>query len=72
MSELSVLERLAIRSEKSVPSGVVDWEGENVMNSKADDAGGLPTEPLSKAELISDKWGRRGGAGHMLVQTQVH
>jgi hypothetical protein len=63
LSELSVLEHMAVISEKSVPKGVVDWEGENVVNSKATDSRNYPSEPLPKAGLESDKWGQRGGGG---------
>jgi hypothetical protein len=69
--EVLVLEALARRSAKAVPEGVVDWEGENVLNSRADNADGVSKTPLAKEKLISDKWGKRGG-GSMLAQTLTY
>ena len=71
MEDLSVLDNLAMRSEEAVSEGVVDWEGNNVMNSRADDAHGVSDIPLNKKDLISDKWGRRGG-GQMLTNMHTY
>lgn len=68
LKELSVLKNLADISEESFPKGVVDWEGENVVNSKAEEAHGLSGTAMSKKDLISKEWGKRGG-GQMLMMT---
>ena len=66
--ELNVFDRQALQDAKAVPPGTVDWEGENVRNSKAKPAEGLPTRVIPKDELVSDKW---GGGGQLLAMTMT-
>ena len=68
ISDLRVLGRTLDLAEASYPAGTVDWEGENVINSRAEDAGDLDGDPLSREEIDSDRW---GGGGQMLMLEQV-
>jgi len=67
-SELRILGRMQNLAEASYPDGTVDWEGENVINSRAEDAGDLEGDQLDREEIDSDRW---GGGGQMLMLEQV-
>lgn len=64
--ELNALGQITILAEESYPSGTVDWEGENVINSRAEEY--LDEVQLNRAEINSDRW---GGGGQMLMLEQV-
>lgn len=69
ISELRALRQITISAAESYPPGTVDWEGENVVNSRAVSALGLyGIPPLDRAEIGSDRWG--GGGGLMMEMMQ--
>ncbi|WP_282063579.1 hypothetical protein [Roseobacter litoralis] len=66
-SEMDVLLGLLKAAETSYPDGTVDWEGENVVNSKATEAELPARRQLGRDEIGSDKW---GGGGQMMEMVQ--
>lgn len=66
--ELRILERLTMRAKDSYPEGTVDWEGENVINSRATNAQGLDGAPINQGDINPDHW---GAGGQMLEQVMV-
>ncbi len=69
ISELTTLRLITISAEASYPPGTVDWEGDNVINSRVHTAQGLyGIPPLDRDEIDSDRWG--GGGGLMMEMTQ--
>ncbi|MCV2363930.1 DUF4157 domain-containing protein [Paucibacter sp. DJ1R-11] len=67
-SALDDFERMAMADARTTPEGTVDWEGENVLNSMAEESDGLPREPLGREYLRSDQWGG-GEGGQVLTMT---
>lgn len=65
IADFDTFERQARADESAVPEGMVDWEGQNVVNSQATESLGLHRAPIPHADLISDQWG--GGVGGQLL-----
>ncbi len=68
LTELRLLERLTVLAKASYPAGTVDWEGENVINSRAQSTQGLNGDPINQDDINPDQW---GGGGQMLEQVMV-
>jgi hypothetical protein len=69
--DFDTFERQAAADAAAVPNDVVDWEGENVINSmaSAQDAAALPGAALPRHALSSDQWG--GGVGGQVLMHEM-